>query len=353
MQYSHTRLKTYEKCPKQFDFRYIQGLPVLTNTGMWFGERIHKAIADALAGQADYSLFDIEQQQEAKGLVQIALSYIGDRTLVASELPLGVDKQFKRKPFDKAYLRGIVDAIVYDPSEGIELIDFKTNYAPESKEQLLLYALLSAPKIGVLPEKLTFFSLRFNEATSFTLDIEELNNFKLFLKSRIARIEATKTFDPEPSENCDTCAFVSLCPAAKALQIPEITDADAALKAFKDAKAHSAAAKQLKKAAKEYVKETGEHLHDGGKVFAPVQTEAVSIIDRQGLEEALKDAGYEASEITNIDTKQLKEIPDYEERFSDWIKISTRTNYKWTKIQTETERSDEDESNSHLTKKAG
>src|SRR6056297_4275898 len=102
MQYSYTRLKTYEKCPKQFDFRYIQGLPVRTNTGMRFGERIHKAIADALAGQADYSLFEIEQQQEARGLVQSALSYIGDRTLVASELPVGVDKKFRKKPFENA-----------------------------------------------------------------------------------------------------------------------------------------------------------------------------------------------------------------------------------------------------------
>jgi len=302
-----------------------------TNTGMRFGEKLHKLISDSLTGTADYSILDISQVQEAKGLVQNALAYIGDRTLVGSEIPVGVDKKFRQKPFEKAYLRGVVDAIVYSPSEGIELIDFKTNYAPESKEQLLLYALLSAPQIGVLPEKLTFFSLRFNEATSWDMDIDEIENFRLFLKSRIARIEATKEFEPQPSDECDTCPFVSLCPAAQSLKIPDVTDANAALKAFKEAQAHAAAAKKLKKAAKEFVKETGESLEDGSKIFGPVRSEAVTIEDREGLVCALIDAGYDTFEVTNIDTTQLKKIPDYQERFARWLKIIPRTNYTWSK----------------------
>ena len=98
MQYSYTRLKTYENCPKQFDFRYIQGLPMKTNTGMRFGEKLHKLISDSLTGTADYSILDISQVQEAKGLVQNALAYIGDRTLVGSEIPVGVDKNSGRSP---------------------------------------------------------------------------------------------------------------------------------------------------------------------------------------------------------------------------------------------------------------
>src|SRR6056297_2294319 len=334
MQYSYTRLKTYQNCPKQFDFRYIQGLPVKTNTGMRFGEKIHKLIADSLTGTPDYSILDITQVQEAQALVANALNYIGERTLVGSELPLGVDRKFRQKPFEKAYLRGVVDAIVYSPSEGIELIDFKTNYSPESKEQLLLYALLSAPQIGVLPEKLTFFSLRFNEATSWDMDIEEVENFRLFLKSRIARIETTKTFEPQPSDECDTCAFVGLCPAAQALNIPDVTDSEAALKAYKEAQAHAAAAKKLKKAAKEFVKETGESLEDGGKVFGPVRSEAVSIEDREGLVNALIDEGYDTFEVTSVDSSQLKKIPDYQTRFARWLKIIPRTTYTWSKKQT-------------------
>src|SRR6056297_3372715 len=335
MQYSYTRLKTYENCPKMFDFRYIQGLPVKTNASMRFGEKLHKLIADSLTSTPDYSLLDITQLQEAQGLVQNALAYIGDRTLVGSEMPVGVDRKFKQKPFEKAYLRGIVDAIVYDPASGIELIDFKTNYAPESKEQLLLYALLSGPQIGVLPEKLTFFSLRFNEAASWDMDIEEVENFRLFLKSRITRIEATKTFEPQPSDECDTCAFVGLCPAAQSLNIPDVTDSNAALRAFKSAQAHAAAAKKLKRAAKEFVKETGENLEDGSKVFGPVMSEAVSIEDRPGLVDALIEAGYDTFEVTNIDTTQLKKIPDYQNRFARWLKIIPRTNYTWSKKQAE------------------
>src|SRR6056297_4026786 len=352
MQYSYTRLKTYQNCPKQFDFRYLQGLPVKTNTGMRFGEKLHKLISDSLTGTPDYSILDISQHHEAQALVANALAYIGDRTLVGSEIPLGVDQKFRQKPFDKAYLRGVVDAIVYDPASGIELIDFKTNYSPESKEQLLLYALLSAPQIGVLPEKLTFFSLRFNEATSWDMDIDEVENFRLFLKSRIARIETTKTFEPQPSAECDTCAFVSLCPAAQALNIPDVTDADAALKAFKEAQAHAAAAKKLKKAAKEYVKETGESLEDGGKVFGPVRSEAVSIEDREGLVCALIDEGYDTFEVTNIDTTQLKKIPDYQERFAKWLKITPRTNYTWSKKLTNGKEEDTHvECHSHSTRK--
>jgi len=352
MQYSYTRLKTYENCPKQFYFRYIQGLPVKTNAGMRFGEKLHKLIADSLTSTPDYSLLDISQVQEAQGLVQNALAYIGDRTLVGSEMPVGVDQKFRQKPFEKAYLRGIVDAIVYDPASGIELIDFKTNYAPESKEQLLLYALLSGPQIGVLPEKLTFFSLRFNEATSWDLDIEEVENFRLFLKSRIARIEATKTFEPQPSDECDTCPFVSLCPTAQSLNISEVTDADAALKAFKEAQAHEAAAKNLKKVAKDFVKESGESLEDGGKIFGPVRSEAVSIEDREGLVNALIDEGYDTFEVTSVDSSQLKKIPDYQEKFARWLKIIPRTTYTWSKKQADRKEADEHVTcNSHSTRK--
>jgi len=334
-QYSFSRIKTFEECPLKFRYRYVDELPQMATEAMTFGKNIHEAVATALEGKPDFSHFDSDQMNEVKQMVQTAVDYVGERTVVSCEKPFGVTKLFQPFPFSDAYYRGIVDAVVFSPDTGMEIIDFKTNGINYSKDQLLLYALLAGTEFNVLPEKITYLSLRFGKVQTWKIDFMELVEFKENLAKRVSRIENETEFKPNPGEHCSFCSYIHKCPTAKMLEIPRITDDKSAIQQLKLAEAHSAIASSLKKTAQAYVKKSGESLVDGDNVFGPVESQAVSIKDEEALLRKLAQEGYNTETLRKLDTKSLKSIPGLIEKFGDWLKITNRTTYKWQKINKE------------------
>jgi len=222
-QLSFSKLRTYATCPKQYDYKYNQKLPTFETESMKFGSYLHQTISDELLEKKpDYTVFPIET--EAERLVDNALQFVGDRTLVGSEQKFGMTEEFEEATYEEGIFRGIVDAIIYDPDDGMEIIDFKTNYAGYPKEQLLFYALLLNANFKVLPDKLTYFSLRLNQAVTHTVTVKELEYFKESLLKQKQEIEATKEFKENPGNHCSLCSFIHKCLlAAKTLELPEIT----------------------------------------------------------------------------------------------------------------------------------
>jgi len=326
-------MNTFKICPKRYEYRYIQKLPRITTPAMETGTLLHNAISTSLLGKTDFSAFPIEERTEAERLVRNALNYIGERTVVATEHQLGMSRNFNSRPFDKARFRGVIDVLIFDPVSGMELIDFKTNYADYPKTQLLFYTLLSSATFGFLPNKITYFSLRFNQPISYPVDLEELVQFRSELLKQARKIEMEKQFKPNPGEHCSNCDYIHQCPAAQILSIPAVNSQETALEILKQADAHSAHASKLKKAAQVFVKQTGRSIQDTGREFKPNVSEAVSITDMDLLKVRLE-AGYDPDKYRNVDTKLLKQIPNFKNRFEDCIKISTRTTYKWQKINT-------------------
>ena len=330
-QYSYSRIRTFEDCPLKFRYRYVDGLPQMATEAMTFGKNIHEAVAAALQGKPDFSYFDSSQMDEVKSMVQRAVDYVGDRTVVDCEKEFGVTKNFQPFPFSDAYYRGIVDAVVFSPDKGMEIIDFKTNGINYSKDQLLLYALLTGTEHNILPDRLSYLSLRFGKVQTWKIDLMELVEFKENLAKRVSRIENETEFKPNPGEHCSFCSYIHKCPTAKMLEIPRITDDKSAIQQLKLAEAHSAIASSLKKTAQAYVKKSGESLVDGDNVFGPVESQAVSIKDEEALLRKLAQEGYNTETLRKLDTKSLKSIPGFTEKFGDWLKITTRTTYKWSK----------------------
>jgi len=317
----------------------------MATEAMDFGKNIHEAVAAALEGKPDFSHFDSDQMNEVKQMVQTAVDYIGERTVVECEKPFGVTKNFQPFPFSDAYYRGIVDAVVFSPDSGMEIIDFKTNAINYSKDQLLLYALLTGTEHNILPDRVTYLSLRFGKTQTWQTDLMELVEFKENLAKRVSRIENETEFKPNPGEHCSFCSYIHKCPTAKMLEIPKITDDKTALQQLKLAEAHSAIASSLKKTAQSYVKKSGESLVDGDNVFGPVESQAISIKDEQALLLRLQEAGYNPDELRKLDTKSLKAIPGLIEKFGGWLKITTRTTYKWSKKLTKEDDNHDDANN--------
>jgi len=353
-QLSFSRLRTFQTCPKQYDFKYIQKLPNFQTEAMKYGIDLHQTISDALLGKkTDYTVFPAEKLSEAERMIENALQYIESRTVVGSEQKFGMTETFKEATYEEGLFKGIVDAIVYDPEEGMEVIDFKTNYAGYPKEQLLFYALLLNANFKVLPDKLTYFSLRLNQAITHKVTVKELEDFKERLLKQKQELETTTEFREKPGEHCSFCSYLRKCPAAKILELPEIITTKQAKEILLLGELHTAFASDCKKLAQQYVKKTGEVVLDevNERVFEPNTTEAVKITEMEKLMERLQEEGYEPDMYKHIDTKLLKRIPDYRKKFDSCIKIMPRTTYKWTKISTKKEDEAHDERNSHSTRK--
>src|SRR6056297_610462 len=340
-QLSFSKLRTFETCPKMYDYKYNQKLPTFETESMKFGSDLHQTISDALLDKkTDYAVFPSEKLSEAERLVNNALEYVEARTVVGSEQKFGMTEEFEEATYEEGIFRGIVDAIIYDPDDGMEIIDFKTNYAGYPKEQLLFYALLLNANFKVLPDKLTYFSLRLNQAVTHTVMVKELEDFKERLLKQKQEIETTKEFKENPGSHCSLCSFIHKCLlAAKTLELPEIKTLEQAKDILLKGEMHTAFASKCKKLAQNFVKETGEAVPDeeGKRIFSPNTTEAVKITDMEQLMERLQDEGYEPDMYKHIDTKLLKRIPDYRKKFDSCIKIMSRTTYKWTKISTKKE----------------
>jgi len=343
-QLSFSKLRTFETCPKKYEFKYVQKLPSVQTEAMKIGINFHQIISDELLEKSpDYTVFTIEKLSEAERMAQNALEYVEGKTVVGSEQQFGMTENFEEATYEEGMFKGIVDAIVYDPEEGMEIIDFKTNFAGYPKEQLLFYALLVNANFKVLPDKLTYFSLRLNQPITHPVTVKELEAYKERLLRQKREIEETKKFKESPGEHCSFCSFIHKCPVAKLLEIPEVANPKQAKDILLKAEMHTAFASNCKKLAQNFVKETGEVVPDekGGRIFSPNTTEAVKIIDMEQLMERLEEEGYETDKFKNIDTKLLKRIPEYREKFKNCIKFMPRTTYKWTKKQTNGKEEDE------------
>src|SRR6056297_217262 len=105
-QLSFSKLRTFETCPKMYDYKYNQKLPTFETESMKFGSDLHQTISDELLeNNPDYTVFTMEKLAEAERLVNNALQFVGDRTLIGSEQKLGMDENFEEKPYENAVFR--------------------------------------------------------------------------------------------------------------------------------------------------------------------------------------------------------------------------------------------------------
>ena len=251
--YSHSRLKCFENCPKQFHFKYILQLPQETESVEAFvGKRVHEVLERlyVFVGQEMVPTLPqvkhrFEQLWEAEydpGRVRIVregvpLSFyqeLGRRCLdiyyrrhypFDRDETLGVEErvEFDLDPDEKSgeyRMQGIIDRIARAPDGAIEIQDYKTgNYVPNQKQldedrQLALYQLGLANRFGPdQPVRLVWHYVargivRQSERTS-----EQLQELRTEAMGMIDSIRAAESYEPKKTPLCDWCEFKGVCPA--------------------------------------------------------------------------------------------------------------------------------------------
>jgi len=249
--YSHSRLSSFESCPKKFEYRYKLKLPADTESIEAFaGKRVHEVL-ERLYKAAQ------ESRVPALGRVLERFRALWNEHFDAARLRIArsengpdlyrengercLTNYYRRfYPFDQdetlgleqrvafsldakgSYrVQGVIDRVVRAKDEAIEIHDFKTaQRVPRQQDldrdrQLALYQIGIVEKYGAdRPIRLVWHYLLPDQVRTSTRTPEALTELRTRTISLIDEIRAETRFEPRPGPLCRWCEYAEICPAS-------------------------------------------------------------------------------------------------------------------------------------------
>jgi len=255
--YSHSRLSCFENCPKQFYYRYVERIPVESESIEAFvGKRVHdvlerlnrfieRGLVPSLRRVIDRfraewaEHFDAERVRVVRAEMPVeSYAELGERCLgnhYRRQYPfdrdetLGIEAHvaFSLDGDERYRIQGYVDRIARAPDGAIEIHDYKTGrFVPSQQSldddrQLALYQLGIGDRYGAGEVRLVWHYLQRDQMRVSTRSRQQLEALRGRTIGLIDRIESEVAFEPQPSALCTWCEFNHLCPAyAPASQRP-------------------------------------------------------------------------------------------------------------------------------------
>lgn len=253
--YSHSRLQTYENCPLQFKYKYVEKIETEMEQTIeaFLGSRVHETLEKLyrdlkMTKQTSLdkllSYFNqIWQKNWLDSILVVKKEYASEDYQKLGEKCL-TDYYHRYYPFDqgktlgleqiilipldeegKYRIRGYVDRIALTKDGRYEIHDYKTSgYLPDqatldSDRQLALYQIAVESRWkDVKNVDLVWHYLAFDKEMKSQRTPEELKELKLQTIELINQIEKKKKedkFPPYESHLCEWCQFFSICPTKK------------------------------------------------------------------------------------------------------------------------------------------
>lgn len=246
--YSPSRISTYEACPRQYKFRYVDRIPSDEESiEAFLGSRVHEALArlyrdlqlGKLLGLVDLlSYYDWQWERRWHDQVRIVKQdysiehyrRFGERCL---ENYYQAHKPFDRgqtlglehrvtSPLDadgRYRIQGYIDRLVSTGSGRYEIHDYKTSgRLPvqgeiDADRQLALYQ-LGVERVwpDVEQVELVWYYLAFGKELRSRRTPEALDKLKATTIALIDRIETDTEFRPIKTNLCHWCAYKDICP---------------------------------------------------------------------------------------------------------------------------------------------
>jgi len=247
--YSHSRISSFENCPKKFQFRYVLKIPSETEgVEAFVGKRVHEVL------ERLYEFVDREQIPPLKKVVDRYFQlfdehYDPERVLIVKS---GTDRDFYRDygarclesyyrrhyPFDAGETLGIEERVLFDldgsgqyrvqgiidrisraPDGTIEIHDYKTGrWVPKQEtldedRQLALYQLGLQKVYGPEhPMRLVWHYVGRGMTCTSERSPEQLEALRTSTIDRIDAIQRESDYEPKRSRLCDWCEYKSICP---------------------------------------------------------------------------------------------------------------------------------------------
>ncbi|MEE8164502.1 MAG: PD-(D/E)XK nuclease family protein [Myxococcota bacterium] len=247
--FSHSRLSSFENCPKQFEFRYIQKIPSETESVEAFvGKRVHEILERLYLFVGRGQIPSVEKVIDRYQKLWEE-SYDVDRVRIVRETTpldyyrklgescirgyylrhypfddgetLGIEKRVIF-PLDEAgdyKIQGIIDRISRARDGSIEIHDYKTGARVPSQRVLDRDRQLALYQIGLTSQfgedqrfRLVWHYVAKDRTRSSTRTREELRKLRDSTIVRIDEIRSTTVFTPRKSALCPWCEYKSRCP---------------------------------------------------------------------------------------------------------------------------------------------
>ncbi|WAM36640.1 PD-(D/E)XK nuclease family protein [Caldicellulosiruptor acetigenus] len=198
---SYSKLALFEKCPRAYFYKYIQGLEYST-PALELGKRIHEGIARFITtGEETAEIAD----------------FLTGKVYALK----GTPQEFVERPIrfsvDGIQMDGVIDVVANG-----QIIDWKTNWVKNSDPRQLLLYTHGARQEGLDVEKALFHYLRYAEDVEIDLQEENIQKTLDWTKQMLENI-AECQFDYDLSEDievfpktsdfgvCLKCPYKSLC----------------------------------------------------------------------------------------------------------------------------------------------
>lgn len=236
---SFTRVDTFQRCPRQFRYQYVDRLPQRPAPALSFGSSVHAVLEwlhdrktpelppldDVLTQLRDrwdpsgYAEVDAsvqrreyEHARQVLGAYHERLTREGLRNAVATEawfeLPIG----------DDVVVVGSIDRIDADVDGGLHVVDYKTSRRTRTRAQVAaslqlgIYALATRHLYGELPRTVALDFLLPGVVVRVDVAEIDLDAVPAAVAAAAADIRAGVD-DVRPSRLCDWCDYRDLCPA--------------------------------------------------------------------------------------------------------------------------------------------
>lgn len=247
--YSHSRLSSFENCPKQFEFRYVLKVPSETESIEAFvGKRVHEILErlylfvgrDQIPGiekvvDRYQKLWEETYDAERVRIVRVGTplafyralgesclrSYYARRYPFDEDETLGLEKRviFALDDAGEYRMQGVIDRISRARDGAIEVHDYKTGARVPSQKmldqdrQLALYQIGLAGEYGEdVPFRLVWHYVAKNQTRTSTRTPEDLRVLRASTIERIDEIQSATEFVPRKIALCDWCEYKSRCP---------------------------------------------------------------------------------------------------------------------------------------------
>jgi len=247
--YSHSRLSSFENCPKQFEFRYILKIPSESESIEAFvGKRVHEILERLylFVGRGQIpglekvvdryqKLWEETWDAERVRIVRegTPLSFyreLGERCLRSYYLrhypfdadeTLGLEKRvvFPLDGEGQYKMQGIIDRISRARDGVIEVHDYKTGARVPSQRQLDQDRQLALYQIGLAreygedqPFRLVWHYVANDVTRRSTREPEALDALRRETIERIEEIQGATSYPPRKSALCGWCEYRDRCP---------------------------------------------------------------------------------------------------------------------------------------------
>jgi len=209
--WSYSRLSTYEECPKQYWYSYVENMPGFReeSPAKDRGRDIHAEAEAYLKGEL--TMYPSSLQRVA------AHAMLLKSKKATSEQSLAVNDKWEPCEYDstETYLRGIIDISFtqeVEDGEEVHVEDWKTGQAYNSHPiQMEMYvALMSAyhPKAVRYVTRLIYTDLGMVTPPKITEPIR-IKPIRMMLDGRIANAEADEIFPVRVGSHCKWCEYSS------------------------------------------------------------------------------------------------------------------------------------------------